>query len=98
MKMKWHICPVCEGNGKKENPAFDNGFTSQEWADMDEDSREHYFAGDYDVVCDDCDGTGKVQRPDPSTMTNEERAEYAAEQRDLRALRMEQEAERRMGC
>ena len=90
--------PTCDSNGKKEHPAFSNGFTSQEWADMDSESSDHYFAGDYDVVCNDCDSSGKIQLPDMDSMPEEEREKYVAEQRDIRAMQREQEAERRFGC
>ncbi|MFM0608664.1 hypothetical protein PQR05_29460 [Paraburkholderia sediminicola] len=104
-KMKWVICGHCNGNEKVENPAFSNGFTSSEWADMDQDGRDAYMRGDYDVRCEPCKGSGKVQVPDVSQMNFGEKREYvlelrerAAEARDLREMRREMEAERRMGC
>lgn len=60
---KWAICDCCRGSGTMENPAFSNGFTLDEFYETfdDEESREDYFAGAYDVVCDECEGSGKVQ-------------------------------------
>lgn len=33
-KYQWAICECCEGEGRVENPAFSNGITSSEWAEM----------------------------------------------------------------
>ncbi len=67
----WAICECCGGSGHVENPAFSNGFTSEEFYETfdDEESREDYFAGAYDVVCDDCNGSGKVQVIDVASCT-----------------------------
>lgn len=61
----WAICPECEGDGHVENPAFSNGFTSSEFYELfdDEQSREDYFAGAFDVCCPECKGSGKVREP-----------------------------------
>jgi hypothetical protein len=103
--MKWVICEHCNGNAKVENPAFSNGFTSSEWADMDQDGRDSYMRGDYDVRCEPCSATGKVLVPDVSRMTFAQKREYVIERReraeeaaDLRAMHRETEAERRFGC
>jgi len=93
----WAICDCCEGNGKVDHPAFSNGFTSSEWADMDYDDRERYLGGAYDVPCRECKGSGKVRvRTTPLTFGEkrvlvrqrreaewraESAAEYAAERR-----------------
>lgn len=45
-KHKWIICSCCEGNGAVENPAFRNGFTSSEWAEMAADEQAEYMRGD----------------------------------------------------
>jgi RecJ-like exonuclease len=102
---KWVICEHCEGNGKVENPAFSNGFTSSEWADMDQDAQDGYMRGDYDVRCNPCGGSGKVQVPDVSRMTFGQKRAYVLELRereeeaaDLRDMHREMEAERRFGC
>jgi RecJ-like exonuclease len=102
---KWIICGCCSGNGRVENQAFSNGFSSSEWADMDQDGRDAYMRGDYDVTCDPCRGSGKVQVPDASRMTFAQKREYVLELReareeaaDLADMRREEAAERRMGC
>ena len=104
-KLKWIICPCCEGNATVDNPAFSNGFTSSEWHDMHEDEQAAYMAGDYDVSCDNCNALGRVQVPDVSAMTFGEKREYVLQLREAREdARIERElwaevdAERRMGC
>lgn len=61
----WEICTRCHGNGTHVNPSIDgNGITQSEWAEWDDDEREGYFRGDYDVACGPCSGSGKVLVPD----------------------------------
>lgn len=104
-KLKWVICDCCEGNGKVENPAFSNGFTSSEWHDMHEDEQANYMAGDYDVKCQGCNGLGRVQVPNVSAMTFAEKRLLVIERREARKearlnaeLDAEWAAERRFGC
>ena len=47
------VCSRCRGEGSVDNPAFSNGVSFEE---QDEDFREAYFNGAYDVVCPDCNG------------------------------------------
>ncbi|ABO60619.1 hypothetical protein LA345_39030 (plasmid) [Burkholderia vietnamiensis] len=103
--MKWEICCRCKGEGKHDHPAFSNGITSSEWADWPQDERDTYFAGGYDVRCDDCNGTGKVQVVDEEAMTAEQRREWGAGEEERREdaetaryLAAERRAEMRMGC
>src|SRR3546814_12759440 len=81
-KLKWIICQCCQGNGNVDHPAFSNGITSSEWADMDEDGRTAYMRGDYDVRCDACNGTGKVQVPNVAAMSFGEKRAYVQERRE----------------
>lgn len=57
----WAICDHCRGHGSHVNPNIDgNGLTEDDWADWDDDEREGYFSGRYDVPCEArCEG-GKV--------------------------------------
>jgi DnaJ-class molecular chaperone len=77
----WAICPHCDGHGKRDNPAFSNGITSSEWAEWDCDERETYLSGAYDVVCRDCDGTGKVAEPIISRLTFTEKRALVEQRR-----------------
>jgi len=111
--LRWVICGCCKGSGQVDHPAFRNGFTSEEQAEMacdwDAESQttawDRYMAGAYDVRCDVCDGTGKVREPDFATMPRDERLAYVRFLRNQREevevdriICMEMAAERRMGC
>ena len=62
---KFEVCPRCDGTGKHDHPAFSNGITSSEWNghDWDDESRESYLRGTYDVQCTECDGKRVVIEP-----------------------------------
>ncbi|KND62341.1 hypothetical protein BVER_01813 [Candidatus Burkholderia verschuerenii] len=103
--LKWEICQCCAGNGHVEHPAFSNGITSSEWAEMSSDEQDTYMRGGYDVMCEPCSGAGKVQVPDVSCMAFGEKREYVlylrereADARAAREIAAEVAAERRMGC
>jgi len=54
---KFEVCSRCQGHGTHCNPNIDgNGITSSEWAEWDEESREMYLSGGYDVTCEACHG------------------------------------------
>lgn len=56
---KFEVCGRCRGNGTHCNPSIDgHGITSDEWngPDWDDDSRETYLRGGYDVTCESCGG------------------------------------------
>lgn len=107
---RWAICPHCAGEGRRDHPAFSNGFTSSEWAELraegdDDGFTEAYLRGDYDVPCRECAGSGKVRVPDWSRVPRAERRAYVAHlraERDAAASRAESAAwyaaERRMGA
>lgn len=104
-KTKWIICPGCQGNCSKENPAFSNGFTSSEWSEMAAEEQEAYMAGDYDVSCDDCSGTGKVRVPNVAALNFAEKRQLVLQrqqERDNHQLDWEMnammQAERAAGC
>jgi len=100
-QVKWVICGSCEGNGKVGNPSFDQGWTSSEWAEEDDDFKEGYLAGEYDIPCRDCRSSGKVLVPDMSQLTFGEKRPFAEARKEARE-RAEWErisaAERRMGA
>lgn len=104
-KTMWIICVACEGHGKVENPAFDNGFTSSEWHEMDEDSQHNYMSGVYDVGCQECNGSGKQQVPNIAELSFGEKRELVLQRREDREAsehrhqsEMERRAEERCGC
>lgn len=104
-KFQWEICGCCQGSGGVDHPAFSNGITSSEWADMLPDEQDCYMRGDYDVKCEPCNGSGKVKVPDVSIMSFAEKR-VMARHRQMQRLDAELErqfaaevaAERRMGC
>ena len=54
---KYEVCDGCSGKGSHVNPAIDgHGISGEEWAEWDDDERDAYRDGRYDVVCEDCNG------------------------------------------
>jgi hypothetical protein len=74
----WHICHRCSGEGTHTNPSIDgNGITESEWSEWSPEEREGYFAGDYDVPCEDCGGSGKVEEVETEAFQRRAPADYA---------------------
>ncbi len=96
--MCWAICERCDGDGQHDHPAFSNGITASEWADdWDEESRETYLRGGYDVPCDDCGGSGKVRVPDLDKCSPQLRAALEDWRRETHLARVESEHDARWG-
>jgi len=97
---KFEVCPRCKGKGTHVNPNIDgNGITASEWAeDWDDEEREGYLAGHYDVPCEECHGDRVV------SVIDEERCNPKLLQAYNDKLRYDAEyeaccaAERRMGA
>lgn len=54
---RYEVCPRCDGEGSHTNPNIDgNGITASEWAEWDEEDRDNYMSGVYDVSCEKCGG------------------------------------------
>jgi len=54
---RYEVCPRCQGKGKHCDPNIDgNGITEEEWSQWDEDEKETYLRGGYDVICEECRG------------------------------------------
>lgn len=96
---KYDVCGSCHGKGKHDHPAFSNGITADEWngPDWDDESRESYMAGAYDVTCEECKGLRVILVPDEDRCdkailkiyndTMSQKARWDAE--DRRTYRME---------
>lgn len=57
----YEVCTTCRGKGTHTNKNIDgNGITSSEWAEWDEDERQTYMSGGYDVRCEECEGNKVV--------------------------------------
>lgn len=99
---KYEVCPRCHGAGRHDNPAFCNGITASEWRDeWDEESREGYLSGRYDVTCGVCNGERVVTVVDESRLTPEQRQDmdrYEKQLDESAALDRMYEAERRFGA
>ena len=90
------VCDRCRGEGVHDHPAFSNGLTSEDFED--EDFREGYFSGRYDVVCECCKGANVITVPDEERCTPEQLEAYDKHINEERSYRAEIEAERRMGA
>jgi hypothetical protein len=93
---QYEVCRRCRGAGKHVNPAVDgHGITAEEWEDdWDDDSREGYMSGRYDVQCEECGGervTMVVDEGacDPETLEKyfRDRADREREEADDRRVR-----------
>lgn len=96
----YEVCLRCGGTGKHDHPAFSNGITMDEWygPDWDDESREMYMSGAYDVTCTECDGKRVVLVVDQDRLTDEQvrifgeyvrmKNQHAAEEASERHLRM----------
>lgn len=61
----WEVCGTCDGKGSHVNPSIDsNGITQDEWSEWDQEDRENYISGVYDVECHECKGRRVVPHLD----------------------------------
>ena len=68
----YEVCETCDGKGTHVNPSIDShGITFDEWNDWDEDDREGYFSGRYDVTCYECNGLRVVPVPNEILLSKE---------------------------
>lgn len=73
---RFEVCSRCEGEGTHTNPAIDgNGLTAEDLAD--DDFRQDYMGGVYDVACEKCAGARVVAVVDTSRLTPDQQAEYS---------------------
>lgn len=72
------VCPKCDGKGSYVNPSIDaHGITSDEWEnEWDDEGREDYLSGRYDMTCEECHG--KRVSPVPSEPDKGSIAEHKA--------------------
>lgn len=98
---RFEVCDICDGKGKRVNPAIDGHGISAEEFDEDPDFREDYFAGVYDITCSECNG----KRVIPVIIDDElnEQQKKALKQHDkkiamMRELEAMEQAEKMMGA
>lgn len=92
----YEVCPTCRGNGTHVNPAIDGNGLSQEDFAEDEDFREAYFRGDYDVTCGECGGKRVVLVPDVGRADPAVLAEYLDQKYEVEKMNAEDAYTRRM--
>ena len=100
LPVRFEVCARCEGRGKHVNPAVDGHGISQEEFEQDPDFEENYFAGVYDVTCEECDGLRVIEVVDVSNLTKAQKADfeaYTAHQRQLARWERERRHEMLMG-
>lgn len=98
VKVRYTVCPTCNGHGKHVNPSIDcNGLSC---ADFDEDPGfyEEYLSGTYDVTCYECHGRNVVLEMDREATDPEIVRKVEEWEKDVYESRRIQEAERRMGA
>ena len=96
------VCPRCNGRGRHVNPSIDgDGFTGEEWAEMDEDFKESYRNGYFDVICSVCNGL-RITAKIATERLNAEQWELLYEQErndaDMADMIATQKAEMAMGA
>jgi hypothetical protein len=93
----FEVCGTCDGQGKHVAPGIDSHGLSAEDFDEDPDFAEDYFAGRYDIPCNECHGKRVVpviaENCDPVLKAKAEKWEQ-----DWYDYQREIEAERRMGA
>lgn len=85
----WHICPACDGEGRSS--AYLGVITRE---DADDEWMEDYMSGRFDRACGECDGSGKVQRPNFAQMTQAQQAAWEQQEEDRAACAAEHRQER----
>jgi DnaJ-class molecular chaperone len=56
---KWHICPICEGEGSHSHHL--GALTSSDLEDWSQEDLDCLMNGGYDRTCATCEGSGKVR-------------------------------------
>jgi hypothetical protein len=100
----YDVCSRCKGEGKHVNPGIDgHGITMDEWwgPDWDDESRDMYMSGGYDVTCYGCKGLRVVAVVDEDRLKRDDPELYrdwVRYEADEAAYERTCEMERRMGC
>lgn len=98
---RFAVCGRCHGEGTHVNPNIDgNGLTREDFAE-DPDFEEAYFAGRYDVTCEECKGERVVLELDREAAERdmlELLKKYDDFEREMAELDAIERAERRMGA
>jgi RecJ-like exonuclease len=96
---RMEVCFRCSGNGTHVNPSIDgNGISANDEIWQDDDFREGYFGGRYDVVCEECNGNNVVPVVDEVACDPSILALYQEEERAMAEMDAMSAAERAMGA
>ena len=95
---KYEVCPRCNGTGTHVNPAVDGNGLTQEDLDEDPDFKENYFAGAYDITCEECKGARLILVPDEERCDPADLKRYRDHQEFEAQMDRERAHELRMGC
>ena len=74
----YEVCHRCRGKGTHVNPSIDgHGISAEEWAnEWDQEDRETYLSGGYDVTCEACGGLRVEWIVDVEAMPKDLRERY----------------------
>lgn len=94
---KYEVCGTCSGKGSYVNPSIDShGITEDEWAnEWDDDARNDYLTGAFDVMCNACAGKRVIPVVDEKILSNEQKKLYKRVNKYERNLRYERESDRK---
>jgi hypothetical protein len=93
------VCPRCDGEGKHMNPSIDgHGISGDDECWDDDDFREGYFGGRYDVTCYECKGANVVDEIDEEACTPAQLELWEKHLQCEYEDRLIAEGERRMGA
>lgn len=96
------VCPSCEGRGTTLIPGMrGHAYTHDQLDELGEDFIDEMMSGVYDTVCNECQGKRITATPIVSDLSEQDLARLEAHYEDLYTLhqmRLEVEAERRMGA
>jgi hypothetical protein len=99
LRCETQVCPTCHGRGRHVNPNIDaGGISSDDECWDDDDFRDQYFNGGFDVTCSGCKGQNVIHAPvfdDMPVFIKEYIDDYDRDEAYYQAERL---AEFRMGC
>jgi hypothetical protein len=93
------ICHRCDGEGVHTNPSIDgNGISTDDEIWQDEDFRDDYMTGAYDILCEICGGNKVIKVVDRDRCDPAKLAQFDREQEEIWAMDAMDAAERAAGC
>ncbi len=99
VRAKRIVCYECNGEGTELRGGLKGAaFSADEVNEWDDETRENYFGGAYDVECSECKGRNVVDVVDFDALTDEEKDDRNRWEADDRQHKQEIADERRLGC